>query len=207
MENLVPAPETAHLVCFTLLAIGVQASRFPWRREILLAVLIGYALAAEALQYFVPPRQVELEDFALNLSGLVLGTVLWRLGAGLTRLKKRNSPAQTEEEPVMAQKECFHVITREGELTADLFVVVADQPLKIKKDCLLVVNVQDGSQVTVHKSRLVRTENAEQMPLAKATRSACLKCGKVAGVVEDQVTCPNEKDAPCKVLEARSEKI
>ena len=66
-----------HFATFTLLALLVQAARFPVRPRVQWAVLVGYALVAESLQWFVPHRCVELADYAENLLGLATGAVLF----------------------------------------------------------------------------------------------------------------------------------
>jgi VanZ family protein len=202
-----PSDTLAHLTFFTLLAILVHTSRLPWPRWMIYATLLGYAFAAESLQYFVPPREVELKDFAMNFSGLALGTCLYIGGVVLwRRLKHKKHPSSSEaidmnaKKPTHPQAAHFRIIVREGALTEDVFLVPSEQPATIKTGCVLAINRRDGSLQTVHGSRLVPTE-AGQSPQAATVASVCLKCGKVAGVVEDAVICPYENDGPCKVLE------
>jgi VanZ family protein len=204
-----PSDTLAHLTFFTLLAILVHVARLPWRRWIIYAAMLSYAFAAEALQFFVPPREVELKDFAMNFSGLALGTCLYFGGVELwRRLILNRHPTSSEtidmnaKKPSHPQAAHFRIVLLEGALTDDVFLVPAEQPAKIKMGCVLAINQRDGSLQTVHGSRLVPSE-AEQLPQAAAVASVCLKCGKVAGVVEDAVTCPYENDGPCKVLEER----
>jgi VanZ family protein len=202
-----PSDTLAHLTFFTLLAILVHTSRLPWRRWIIYATLLGYAFGAEAMQFFVPPREVELKDFAMNFSGLALGTGLYFTGVLLwRRLKHKQHPSTAEAIDMNAKKPSHplaahcRIIVREGVLTEDLFQVPSEQPAGIKIGCVLAINQRDGTLKTVHRSRLVPIE-AGQSPQAAAIQSVCLKCGKVAGVVEDEVTCPYENEGPCKVLE------
>lgn len=72
-----PGGHGVHLVCFAGLAFLIAASRFPVRRSVLAAVLLGYAVVTEALQAFVPNRMVDSFDMAENVAGLVAGTVIW----------------------------------------------------------------------------------------------------------------------------------
>jgi hypothetical protein len=66
-----------HGTAFLVLALLVQAARFPLRRSGQWALLVGYALLVESLQWFVPRRTVELADYAENLLGLALGAALF----------------------------------------------------------------------------------------------------------------------------------
>jgi hypothetical protein len=66
-----------HLVLFTLMALFVSACRLPVRRASLMAVLIGYGILTETLQWFVPPRTVELLDYTENIIGVLLGVAIW----------------------------------------------------------------------------------------------------------------------------------
>ena len=74
-----PGGRGVHFVFFTGLAFLTAASRFPVRRGVLAAVLVGYAVAMEALQAFAPNRIVDTFDAAENVLGLVVGTVIWRI--------------------------------------------------------------------------------------------------------------------------------
>ncbi len=66
-----------HCTAFLLLALLVQAARFPVRRSVQWALLVGYALLVESLQWYVPRRTVELADYAENLLGLALGAAVF----------------------------------------------------------------------------------------------------------------------------------
>ena len=74
-----PGGRGVHFVIFAGLAFLTAASRFPVRRGVLAAVLVGYAVAMEALQAFAPNRTVEAFDAAENVMGLVVGSVIWRI--------------------------------------------------------------------------------------------------------------------------------
>jgi hypothetical protein len=95
----------------------------------------------------------------------------------------------------MADQRHYRVLSPDGRLSHDTFVVPAEQPAAILQGCTLVVNERDGSQLTVHFGRL--------FPIAevgKPTR-VCLKCGRVMGVVEDQVRCLCDEGNPCELTE------
>ena len=55
---------------------------------------------------------------------------------------------------------------------------------------MLIVRERTGDLLTVHDSRLFPAD-AHRVPMLTATRRACLKCGRVQGIVEDQVRCPD----------------
>jgi glycopeptide antibiotics resistance protein len=62
------------------------ASRWPLRTRVLAAVLVGYALGTEALQWLVPQRVVETLDLLENLLGILVGAAVWKLtGKSLRR--------------------------------------------------------------------------------------------------------------------------
>jgi len=94
--NLRPVSSVAgmrgvHFTAFTLLALLVQTARFPVRPRFQWAVLLGYALAVESLQWFVPLRSVELADYTENLLGLAVGAlVFWAVSAWLGRGQSRS---------------------------------------------------------------------------------------------------------------------
>jgi hypothetical protein len=101
----------------------------------------------------------------------------------------------------MASPQLFQILTPNG-LSRDTFVVPLDQPSAIRTDCVLVIHAHDGKTFTVHRSRLIPVGS---MVVAKRRRSACLKCGRVAGVVQDEVTCPEHGGVACgMVVPARS---
>ena len=72
-----------HFVLFSGLALLYQAGRFGLSRRAAAALLVGFAVAIESLQYFTPPRSVELRDYAENLLGLACGALI---GAGVARM-------------------------------------------------------------------------------------------------------------------------
>lgn len=75
-----------HLAFFVGLALLFQAGRFGLSRAASTALLVGYAVTIESLQYFTPPRSVEVRDYAENLLGLACGALI---GAGVVRLQRR----------------------------------------------------------------------------------------------------------------------
>ena len=77
LDAFLTVSAVTHLMTFTVLAFLMLASRWPvpgWR---LFAYLAAYACATEGLQYFFPPRKMELVDVIQDLLGLALGAVLW----------------------------------------------------------------------------------------------------------------------------------
>lgn len=67
-----------HLTAFTLLSLSVHFVRWPKRPVLWVAVvLLAYGLATETLQAFVPPRGVELKDYADNVIGVLLGAAIY----------------------------------------------------------------------------------------------------------------------------------
>ena len=95
----------------------------------------------------------------------------------------------------MADNKTYRILTPDGRLSHDTFALASKQPEVIQKDCVLVVNERDGTQLTTHHDRLFSiTKTGER-------KRACLRCGRVLGVVEDQVQCPYDEGSPCDLLE------
>jgi len=72
-----PGSIGVHFSFFVVLAVVVMAAQLNLRSVVLLAILVAYAIATEALQWLVPGRTVELEDLIENLLGLGAGVAIW----------------------------------------------------------------------------------------------------------------------------------
>lgn len=205
-----PDPTVAHLVCFTLLAILAHLSRFPISRMALFAALFAYAIAAEALQTLVADRTAGLGDAAVNLAGLAVGTSVWFAGtrAALSfRGKMGIVRGATLEANTMYNVQRFRIVTVEGLLSHDTFIIAAERSAPAKPGCVVAINERDGAMITVHRDRLVPLEPVGPPILYHESRTACLKCGRVEGVVQDHVSCPYHGDLPCGLLEARKARV
>jgi hypothetical protein len=105
----------------------------------------------------------------------------------------------------MAAKNHFRILSPDGSLSRDTFVIAPEQPESIMADCLLVIDEMTGRRMTVHETRLFPAECSSSPELATAPQSRCLACGRVVGVVEDEVTCPLEPgELPCVFLHAQA---
>jgi len=72
-----------HFAAFAVLGVLVHAARWPQPpARFLTALLLGYGIAAESLQAFVPSRTVEMKDYAGNILGILVATALYRLVHG-----------------------------------------------------------------------------------------------------------------------------
>jgi hypothetical protein len=94
----------------------------------------------------------------------------------------------------------FRILTPDGLLSHDTFVLPANQPRDIPAGCVRVIHEQSGRMVTVHDSRLFPAGATESPQFAQKPMSACLKCGRVAGVMAEQVTCPDHSEGTCGML-------
>jgi len=95
----------------------------------------------------------------------------------------------------------FRILTPDGLLSSDTFVLPAEQPRNIQAGCVVVVHERSGTMLTVHDSRLFPAGAAASLPMAQQPKSVCLKCGRVAGVVGgDEVTCPTHGSSSCGML-------
>ena len=100
----------------------------------------------------------------------------------------------------MADEKQFRILTPDGRLSHDMFVVPVEQPRKIKAGCLLVLHEGSGRRVTVHSTRLFPADAVSSLPFG-GHLDVCPTCGRVEGVVEDQIACPYHGDAPCGLIE------
>ena len=103
----------------------------------------------------------------------------------------------------MNPQEQFLVLAREGVLSRDIFIIVPEQPAKVKAGCRVVIDQRDGCRITVHQSRRVRIDATPEAVRPQKIVSACMNCGRVEGVVRDEVVCPYHGGGPCRLLEAR----
>jgi hypothetical protein len=105
----------------------------------------------------------------------------------------------------MTSQRRFRILTPDGTLSRDTFALPAEQPRTIKADCVLVIDQRSGRALTVHGTRLFPVEAAPAPAVAIEEKHVCLKCGKVQGVVEDQVSCLSRDGSPCGLLESSKE--
>jgi VanZ family protein len=89
-----------HFTCMAVLALLVHASRFALPERAILGLLLSYGVLAETLQWFVPPRCVELLDYLENLVGLLAGTAAWRLATGMAARWTTGSASRPPERAV-----------------------------------------------------------------------------------------------------------
>jgi hypothetical protein len=100
----------------------------------------------------------------------------------------------------MSGQRRFRILTPDGFLSRDTFVLPANQPRDIPVGCVRVIHEQSGTMLTVHDTRLFPASATESSQFAQKPTSVCLKCGRVTGVAEDQVECPNHKNGTCGLL-------
>jgi hypothetical protein len=103
----------------------------------------------------------------------------------------------------MTEKAGFYILTPEGVIPPDTFVLVNHQPIKILEGCLLVIHEASGRQMTIHRTRLIPINDPAVASL-KHKHSVCPKCGKVEGIVLDNVPCPNHHGINCGLIEAKT---
>jgi hypothetical protein len=95
---------------------------------------------------------------------------------------------------VMTNQDQYRILLPDGTLSTDVFHVPMEQPADIRSHCVLVVNDRDEATLTVHRSRLFAVALAEP-------KKPCLTCGRVKGVLQDEVKCPYDEHAPCELVE------
>ena len=101
----------------------------------------------------------------------------------------------------------FRILTPDGFLSHDTFVLPANQPRNIPVGCVRVVHEQSGTMLTVHDSRLFPAGTTESALLVQKPMTVCLKCGHVTGVAGDEVSCPTSSDGTCGMLHPESPPI
>ena len=104
----------------------------------------------------------------------------------------------------MTSQTLFRILTSEGLVSLDLFTIAQPQPVNLKTGCLLVVNQANGNLVTVHQTRLIPSGIPSCVASDGQRKSVCLKCGRVEGVVQEQIHCPYHHGVPCGLIEANA---
>jgi hypothetical protein len=99
------------------------------------------------------------------------------------------------EGELMTNQTLYRILMPDGRFSHDAFRVPLEQPSHARSGCVVAINDHDGTQLTVHRARLF------PLPLGEP-RKACLKCGRVPGVVQDQVKCPYDEGDRCELIEA-----
>ena len=76
----------------------------------------------------------------------------------------------------------FRILTPEGMLSGDTFVLPPRQPPNLKAGCTMLIHERSGTLLTVRDTRLFPAEAAGVIPVADVPKSACLK---IQGEIED----------------------
>jgi hypothetical protein len=95
----------------------------------------------------------------------------------------------------------YRIVTPDGRLTRDTFLIADQQPPTLDEDCLLLIDESDGRQVAVHETRMFPPEAAGHPPFDDPAAWVCKECGKVDGVEGDAVRCPYGSNRPCGLVE------
>jgi hypothetical protein len=103
----------------------------------------------------------------------------------------------------MTEQARFHILTPEGVVPLDTFVLADEQPVNVLDGCLLVVHEPSGRLLTVHRTRLIPV-NEPDIKFMHFKHSACPKCGHVEGIMLDKVHCPNHHGVNCGLLEIKT---
>ena len=92
----------------------------------------------------------------------------------------------------------FRILTLEGLLSYDVFVLAEQQPLNLTPGHVLIFNENTYAPLTVSQQRLVPLGTPGYTVVGPhAPRIACHKCGKVEGVRDDGVHCPVHHGVEC----------
>ena len=91
----------------------------------------------------------------------------------------------------------FRILTPEGMLSGDTFVLPPRQPPNLKAGCTMLIHERSGTLLTVRDTRLFPAEAAGAIPVADEPKSACLK---IQGEIEDRVSCPDHDGGQCGMM-------
>lgn len=87
--EMVTAPRVSdivlHAVAFSVLTFLLQLAHLPRRPLLAASLMLGYGLFIEAVQYGLGNREAELKDFVIDLLGIGLGVLGFRLLGTWTR--------------------------------------------------------------------------------------------------------------------------
>lgn len=180
-----------HFAAFVGFGLLVSASRFEIGRWWLLATLATYSVGTELLQFFSPPRTVDWRDAIANLLGAATGLAVGQLVT---------NPTFTRRDAVRPSEQ-YRLLTRENLVTYDTFVLADDAPDDLDPDLALVVHELTGRRMTVHRTRLLPAGTVDPARLDHARHSPCPTCGRVEGIVEEEVRCPYDHEGPCGLLQ------
>ena len=100
----------------------------------------------------------------------------------------------------------FRILTPDGLLSHDTFVLPATQPRNIVAGCVRVVHEQSGTMLTVHDSRLFPAGATESAPLVPKGDECLPEMWPMSrGVAQDEVSCPKGSDGTCGMVHAPQE--
>ena len=85
-----------HFTAFAVLGLLVHVSRWPKGPGWAVLLLLAYAVATESLQVLVPPRSVQLTDYAENVLGIAAGSALYWTVWRVLRRRSRNEDPRRE---------------------------------------------------------------------------------------------------------------
>jgi hypothetical protein len=98
----------------------------------------------------------------------------------------------------------FRVLTPDGHLSQERFVLPPGQPSALPPGCVVVVHAETGTPLMVHDTRLFPAESAHVIPMPSHPEGSCRKCGRVLGIAQDGVACPVQAGGECGMTTANS---
>jgi hypothetical protein len=106
---------------------------------------------------------------------------------------------------MLSRRHRFRVLTVEGLLSYDVFVIAEQQPSNLTPGDVLIFNENTYTALTVSRQRLVPLGTPGYTVAGRhAPRIACHKCGKVEGVQDDGVHCPVHHGIECGMGEVKA---
>jgi hypothetical protein len=96
------------------------------------------------------------------------------------------------ETNLMTSHRRFRILTPEGRLSGDTFVLPPEQPSNLKVGCTLVIHERSGKLFTVHDARLFPAEAAGAVPAIDTFSVEDLDYDHAQGVIEIRLNCSGE---------------
>jgi hypothetical protein len=101
----------------------------------------------------------------------------------------------------MSCQRLFRVLTPEGTLSDDTFVLPPEQPRNLKRGCTLVIHQRSGTLLAVRDTRLFPAEAVASFPELDAPKTVRLNYDRAKRVIELRLSCPDLEGGAHRTVE------